>query len=603
MAKIPEATIQEILDRTNFLAVYQEKVRLIKKGNKWWGLCPFHTERTPSFSIDAERGLFYCFGCHKGGSIIDFLMETEKLSFFEAVSELAEKANVLLKLEKNVDTREESERFQLYEMYEKLARAFHWLLVNHESGKEALQILEKRGLSDKEIQGFLLGYAPADKNWLYNFLKSKGYSEEFLARTGLFSQRNKTFPLFADRIIFPISDPKGRIIAFGGRLIHGEGPKYINSPDTSIFKKQENLFAFDKSLEAIKETGTAVICEGYMDAISFHAAGIRNAIAPLGTAFTPRQAQLVRRRAEKVILTFDADSAGKKATERAVSIAATAGLEVMVANFKNFKDASEILEKQGPQALKKSLEYCINAGIFLIQQARETFDLTSMEGKARAVAFFYPYLDALDSEVKQNSFIEEVSRSFGINSAAIQTDYLRAKSKIPTARNLQKLDGRPILGNANGSARTADLVFMAAVALKPESFSKLSEIVKLEDLDDIRARDIYAALEQMYRDNPDSFSTARTVELIENESAKRFILEVAASGELDENIQKVIDDGVLGVRKRSLEKKRYRLTVELERAMSDASGAEKKDGIITEFLKEKMLLDAELSKLKGEMNE
>jgi len=603
MAKIPEATIQEIMDRTNFLAVYQEKVRLIKKGNKWWGLCPFHTERTPSFSIDAERGLFYCFGCHKGGSIIDFLMETEKLSFFEAVSELAEKANIPLKLEQNVDTREESERFQLYEMYEKLARAFHWLLVNHESGREALQILEKRGLSDKEIQGFLLGYAPADKNWLYGFLKSKGYSEEFLGRTGLFSQRNRTFPLFADRIIFPISDPKGRIIAFGGRLIHGEGPKYINSPDTAIFKKQENLFAFDKALEAIKETGIAVICEGYMDAISFHAAGIRNAIAPLGTAFTPRQAQLVRRRAEKVILTFDADSAGKKATERAISIAATAGLEVMVASFKDFKDASEILEKQGPQALKKSLEYCINAGVFLIQQARETFDLASMEGKARAVAFFYPYLDALDSEVKQNSFIEEVSRSFGINSAAIQTDYLRAKSKIPSARNLQKLDGRPILGSANGSARTADLVFMAAVALKPESFSKLSEMVKLEDLDDIRAQDIYTALERMYRDNPDSFSTARIVELIENESAKRFILEVAASGELDDNIQKVIDDGALGVRKRSLEKKRYRLTVELERAMSDASGADKKDGIINEFLKEKMLLDAELSKLKGEMNE
>jgi len=603
MAKIPEATIQEIMDRTNFLAVYQEKVRLIKKGNKWWGLCPFHTERTPSFSIDAERGLFYCFGCHKGGSIIDFLMETEKLSFFEAVSDLAEKANVPLKLEQNGDTREESERFQLYEMYEKLARAFHWLLINHDSGREALQILEKRGLSDKEIQGFLLGYAPADKNWLYGFLKSKGYSEEFLARTGLFSQRNRTFPLFADRIIFPISDPKGRIIAFGGRLIHGEGPKYINSPDTAIFKKQENLFAFDKSMEAIKETGIAVICEGYMDAISFHAAGIRNAIAPLGTAFTPRQAQLVRRRAEKVILTFDADSAGKKATERAISIAANAGLEVMVASFRDFKDASEILEKQGPQALKKSLEYCINAGVFLIQQARETFDLTSMEGKARAVAFFYPYLDALDSEVKQNSFIEEVSRSFGINSAAIQADYLRAKSKIPTARNLQKIDGRPILGNANGSARTADLVFMAAVALKPQSFSRLSEMVKLEDLDDIRARDIYTALDQMYRDNPDSFSTARIVELIENESAKRFILEVAASGELDENIQKVIDDGALGVRKRSLEKKRYRLTIELERAMSDASGAEKKDGIINEFLKEKMLLDAELSKLKGEMNE
>lgn len=603
MAKIPEAVIQEIMDRTNFLAVYQEKVRLTKKGNKWWGLCPFHTERTPSFSIDAERGLFYCFGCHKGGSLIDFLMETEKLSFFEAVSELAEKAQVPLRLEKNIDSREETERFQLYEMYEKLARAFHWLLLNHESGAEALQILKNRGLADKEIQKFLLGYAPADKNWLYGFLRHKGYSEEFLSRTGLFSQRNRSFPLFADRIMFPISDQKGRIIAFGGRLIHGEGPKYINSPDTAIFRKQENLFAFDKALEAIKETGAAIVCEGYMDAISFHASGVCNAIAPLGTAFTPRQAQLIGRRAEKVILTFDADSAGQKATERAISIAAAAGLEVMVAPFKNYKDASEILEKQGPEALKKSLEYCINAGVFLIQQARETFDVTSMEGKARAVAFFYPYLDALDSEVKQNSFIEEVSRSFGINSSAIQTDYLRAKSKIPFARNLQKPDERPILDKENGSARTADLVFMAAVALKPESFQKISTMVQLEDLDDIRARDIYTALEEMYHGVPESFSTASVLELIENEAAKRFILEAAASGELDENIQRLIEDGVLGVRKRSLEKKRYRLTLSMERVMADPGSTENKDNIITEFLKEKMLLDAELSKLKGEMNE
>jgi DNA primase len=316
MAKIPESVIQEILDKTNYLAVFQEKVRLTKKGNKWWGLCPFHSEKTPSFSVDTERGLFYCFGCQKGGSLIDFLMETDKLTFVEAVGELAEKAQVPIPADNFISDRAESERTQLYSLYDKLAKAFHWLLREHESGATALGILRNRGIPDKFIDDFRLGYSPADPSWLSRFLQSKGFSTEFLARTGLFSARNTGYPLFSDRIMFPIADQRGRVIAFGGRLIRGDGPKYINSPDTPIFHKQENLFALDKALPAIKEQNSALICEGYMDALSFHAAGIANAVAPLGTAFTTKQAQLLRRRAERVSLCFDSDEAGKKAAER-----------------------------------------------------------------------------------------------------------------------------------------------------------------------------------------------------------------------------------------------------------------------------------------------
>jgi DNA primase (bacterial type) len=222
MARIPESLIQEVLDKTNYIAVYQEKLRLNKKGGKWWGLCPFHAEKTPSFSVDAERGLFYCFGCQKGGSLIDFLMETDKLTFIEAVEELAEKAHVPLPKDEPRSDSSESERIQLYSLYDKLAKAFHWVLLNRRDALRAREILKRRALGDELVAAFGIGYAPADKNWLYRFLQSKGFSRDFLARSGLFSGRNPEYPLFADRIMFPIADQRGRVIAFGGRLIDGD---------------------------------------------------------------------------------------------------------------------------------------------------------------------------------------------------------------------------------------------------------------------------------------------------------------------------------------------------------------------------------------------
>lgn len=610
MGKIPESSIQEVLDKTNFLSVFQEKVRLSKKGNKWWGLCPFHTEKTPSFSVDSERGLFYCFGCQKGGSVIDFLMETEKMSFLEAVTELAQKAHVALPVESSYSGKEDSEKDQLYSLYDKLANAFHWLLTEHASGGEALTILHRRGISDGLIETFRLGYAPADKTWLFGFLRSKGFSEEFLARTGLFSSRTRNYPLFADRIIFPISDSKGRVIAFGGRLISGDGPKYINSPDTAIFRKQENLFAFDKALPAIKEKNTVLVCEGYMDALSFHAAGTTHAVAPLGTAFTTRQAQLLKRRADRVLLCFDSDEAGKKAAERACSIAAGAGMEVFVISMTTGKDASEILEKFGADSLKKVSECIINGGDFLIHRAEELFDIGTMEGKAKASLFFYPYLDALDSEVKRNAFFDIVARKLGVNSSSLQTDYYKAKTFGGSqVRHVETANAAHSSGGFAG-ARTADLFFMTAVVLSPESFEKVGKAIGPNDLDDTRARDLFFALEEA--SDHGAKETASILSFSNDEAAKSFVLAVAASGELDQEIEKVIDDGIRTIRMRSLERARIRLISEIGNASRESGEKDllQQNGVpvgqknpLVELLKRKMHLDSELARLKGEVDE
>ncbi|MFA6366646.1 MAG: DNA primase [Candidatus Hydrogenedentales bacterium] len=609
MSRLPETLIQEILDKTNYLAVFQEKVRLAKKGGKWWGLCPFHSEKTPSFSVDAERGLYYCFGCQKGGSLIDFLMETDKLSFPEAVGELAERAHVALPADNSFSDKEESERSQLYVLYEKLATAFHWLLREHVSGAEALAILTKRKISGELIDSFRLGYAPADPTWLHRFLVGKGFSPEFLERTGFFSARNKRYPLFCDRIMFPIADQRGRVIAFGGRLIRGDGPKYINSPDTVIFHKQENLFAFDKALPAIKEKNSALICEGYMDALSFHAAGIRNAVAPLGTAFTTKQAALIRRRAERVSLCFDSDDAGKKAAERACSVAGGTGLDTSVVLMSEGKDASEILENFGADALKKVAEYSINSGDFLIRRAEELFDLGSMDGKSKASVFFYPYLDALDSEVKRNGFLDIVGRRMGINPSGLLTDYLKAKAIDGNQAFRSGNDNSVPRRTGNFGARTADLFFMTAVVLFPEAFLQVKDSIRSDDLDDPRARDLFFALEEA--SIRDAKETTSILSLTNDDAAKRFVLAVAASGELDQGLETVISDGIKSVQIRSLERKRMRLIAEIGRTsqkngdasvMAETSSAEIQETVV-DLLKKKMQLDVKIARLKGEVDE
>ncbi len=610
MGRISESLLSDILAKTNFISLYQEKLRLTRKGGKWWGLCPFHAEKTPSFSVDDQRGLFYCFGCQKGGSIIDFLMETDKLSFFEAVEELAERVDIKIPARDGAwterDDKEEKERSSLLALNEKLAATFHWLLMNHESGKEAKSILLRRGIPEKTIEAFSLGYAPADLTWLFRFLSGKGYSAEFLSRSGLFASRNPRFPLFADRIIFPIVDQRGRYIAFGGRLIHGDGPKYINSPDTLVFRKQENLFALDKAAQAMKTEGKALVCEGYMDAISFHAAGVEYAVAPLGTAFTSRQAQAIARRAERLLLCFDSDQAGKKAAERACAISEAAGLSAAVVLVSEGKDASEILEKSGVDALKKIPDYSISSGEFLIRRAEELFDMTTVEGKSRASSFLYPYLDALGTEVKKNGFLEIVGRRLGINPTALLADYVKATA--PDQRHPpRQAEG---IGPAQkaGIARTADYFFMTAVLLKPELFPSVQEAINPDDFDDPRARDIFSALLEASQNG--IWETASILPSLGDASVRRFVVSVAASGELDLDIDRVVKDGISRFKIRRLEKERLRLTMEIAKASAKregdlpSGGDLKEEGLeLLELMKRKMTLDKEISRLKGEVDE
>lgn len=600
MARIAPETRQQILDRTDFLSVYQEHVRLTRKGSSYWGLCPFHAEKTPSFSVSAETGLFYCFGCHKGGSVIQFLMDLDKLSYTEAMEELARRAGVELHFEQSEAAREtDRERQTLLELYERLSRTFNWFLREHSSGAAALAVLKRRKIPDSLVEQFRLGYSPSQRNWLYSFLKSKGYSDEFLARSGLFSRNDPGWPLFSGRIMFPITDVKGRVIAFGGRTMQDDGPKYINSPDTLLFRKQENLFGLAQALESIKAKDEAIICEGYMDVLSFHAAGITNAVAPLGTAFTSQQALALKRRASRAILCFDADEAGMKAAERACAIATAAGLETSVLILEGGKDASELLESRGAEELTRLSKNTINSGHFLLDRASRIFDITTMDGKAKAVSFLFPFMDALDSDVKRQEFIKETAKVLGVSAHAVEMDYARARAS-DTFRTRQsafaqrEAAAEPL--KRSQAARTADLLFMTAVVLSDASretiVSKLSE----EDLEDQRARDLLTALKEAEHEAVHDIDGV--LSLCADEAAVRFVREIAASGEMEGAVDKIIEDGFVRIRKRALEKECARLISQLQSLPQETDGAEKK-----QLMEQIMQVVEELKKTGGSLDE
>jgi DNA primase len=593
MARIPDRLVQEILDKTDIVAVIGDHVRLTKKGGRWVGLCPFHNEKTPSFSVDPDKGLFYCFGCHKGGSAVQFLMELDKLSFPEAMESLAVRAGVPLEVEE-APSEEEKERRALFELHERLRGTFHWFLNEHPSGKEARERLRQRGLPDELVEDFKLGYAPENRGWMYQFLISKGYSREFLGRSGLFAGSSRDYPIFADRLMFPIVDVKGRVIAFGGRLMRGDGPKYLNSPDTLLFRKHDNLYALDKALPEIKKAGYALICEGYMDALSFHAAGVRQAVAPLGTAFTTSQARLLKRWADRVFLCFDADEAGQKAAERACAVSAGAGLESLVVVLPGGKDASEILEKEGIGTLQKACDLAINGGDFLVRRVQEIFETGTVEGKARAAAYLYPYADALDSEVKRYDFLEYASRKLGANPSSIRRDYEAAKRGGQDRRAASASGGERRLEAAPGAARTIDLLFMAAVVLNADCFESVRAAIGPDDLDDFRARDLFIALEEGFR--ADDTSVESVLARVGDESAARFVREASASGTFSINAGKFVSDGVATVRRRSIERGRERLRAKI----ADAEGGAASGASLNDLLGEMMRLDSEWEAIKGE---
>ena len=575
--RIPDHILGQITDRLDMQAVVSEYVHLEKKGGRLWGLCPFHSEKTPSFTVDPEKSVFYCFGCHKGGSLFTFIMEMEKLSFVEAVKFLAEKAGVQIEVEEG-----DSKRREAYlELYRRVSGTFQHMLMNHAEGSRARSYLNSRGLDQETWSAFKLGYAPAQASWLYNFLREKKFSDEFLKASGLFGGRRGA-ALFRGRIVFPIHNHRNEVVAFGARTLSSDiQPKYLNSPETEWFRKRETLYGAPQVYQELRREKSFVLVEGYLDVLALWQAGVRHSLAPLGTAVTSEQIRRLKRYAPRGLLLFDSDEAGVRAVERTVVLCEQQDLPTDVISLQQGKDPAEILEKDGPQALKKSLESTISSFQFYLSRAHSENDSRTPDGKRAVIRHLGSYLTALDSQVRKDGYIRLLAEDLGVDFESVRSDLLRGTGRSRTRDDSNR---RPEVQGIS-----ADLFFILAVAVNREYFQEIRNTVAVDDLEDPRARKYFVALEECYRQG--ERTEEALLRRLEDESLKELLLEKTASGEFTMNPERLIQDGLREIRRRSLEKRRHFLIAALTRSKEQDAAK------VKELLGEKMYLDEELQKL------
>ena len=416
--------IDEVRSRNDIVDVIGGYLHLEKKGGNYFGLCPFHNEKSPSFSVSGSKQIFHCFGCGKGGNVFTFVMEYENESFTEAMKRLAERAGMTLPEagpESAEEKRRRDEKALLLDIQKTAATYFYYQLKS-ESGKRAYQYLTGRGLSDATIKSFGLGYSLPYSNDLYRYLREKGYHDDVLKKSGLVKiEERGAHDSFWNRVMFPIMDANNHVIGFGGRVMGDGEPKYLNSPETPIFDKSRTLFGLNVARKTRKSY--FLICEGYMDVISLHQAGFTNAVAALGTAFTPAHASIIRRYVKDVCLTFDSDGAGIKAALRAIPILKEAGINARVVSMKPHKDPDEFIKALGAEEYQKRIDQAKNSFLFEIGVLREQFDFSDPSQKTDFFDETARKLTAFQDPIERNNYVEAVARDYGM-------DYRLLKEKV-----------------------------------------------------------------------------------------------------------------------------------------------------------------------------
>lgn len=405
--------IEEVRMKNDIVDVVSQYVKLTRRGSSYFGLCPFHNEKTPSFSVTPSKQMYYCFGCGAGGNVFNFVMEYENYSFGEALSHLADRAGVQLpRIEYSSEAREKAkQREALLEINRQAAQYFYYQL-RRESGQIGYRYLTGRGLSDETIRKFGLGYSDKFSDDLYKFLKGKGYGDDQLRDSGLFNvdERHGMYDKFWNRVIFPIMDVNNRVIGFGGRVMGDGKPKYLNSPETKIFDKSRNLYGLNVARTSRKPY--LILCEGYMDVISMHQSGFTNAVASLGTSLTSGHASLLKRYTQEVLLLYDSDEAGVKAALRAIPILREAGINSRVVDLKPHKDPDEFIKTEGAEAFQQRLDQARDSFMFRVSVSEKDFPMEEPQGQNRFFERCARLLLELSDELERNLYIEAIVRQY-----------------------------------------------------------------------------------------------------------------------------------------------------------------------------------------------
>lgn len=603
---ISNETIDAIVSSHDVIGIIGEYTRLEQRSpNDWWGCCPFHGEKTPSFHVDLNQKFYYCFGCHKGGNIISFVMEMEQISYHEAVVSLAKRIGIPVKYKdgenhnsQNIKKTEDIEKN--ITLYERVASLFHYFLLETEQGKKAREYIAKRGLSDDIIKKFKLGYAPADRKWLRKFLKSKNFSDEFLNKSGLFSQKYPDYSFFSDRLMFPIFNRKGQVVAFGGRVLppaNESERKYLNSGDLLQFKKRETLFGFNFAKNSIRQKKKIIFCEGNMDVIAYHQCGLDFAVATLGTALTIEHIKMIQGFVSdgEVYLSFDSDGAGENATWKAIKLCRENNLTVRIIRLKGGKDPSEILLKYGAENLTLQVKNAILDCDYLLFRLGEKYPVDIPEGKTKASLEFFQYVDVLKSDIQRESCLEQLCQTFNLKPEAVKRDFEnrnRARERLNVRNNNQSEQNPPIKVDA-------ELRGVMAVAANPEQFKILRSRITENDFQNIYARRLFNALEECFIENKNSFTIKDILgHLNQNQDDQQLIYlitkTISEGVYQSERIGVIVEDTINYLEKNRLEEQRKKLSKRIKEYTVITEDDKKQ---LNTLLLEKLELDKKIQEL------
>lgn len=481
-----EEIIDEVREKNDIVDVISPYVRLTKHGSNYVGLCPFHNEKTPSFSVNTERQCFHCFGCGVGGNSISFVMKYENLTFTEAVRQLADKVGMNLPEENyNPEYRKRADlKTRLFDIYKEAAK-FYYFQLRSDYGNFPMEYLKNRGLSDETINAFGLGYSIKSANALYNYLKSKDYSDELMIKAELvtFKEGRGIFDMFWNRVIFPIMDQNNKVIAFGGRVMGDGEPKYLNSRETDIFNKRRNLYGLNFAKHS--RQGYMLLCEGYMDVIALHQAGFTNAVASLGTSLTEEQARLISRYVKEVIITYDSDGAGVKAAIRAIPILKTAGIRTKILKLTPFKDPDELIKSAGREEFEKRIQNAENSFDFELYNIEKNYDLSEPEGKTEFLNRAAERLTEFEEELERENYIAAVAAKYFVSKDSLN----RLVNKIGGAREIRdtyKEAGERIKKNervntADDGLLKTNRLLLSFLADQPELYKRIKNIISEND--------------------------------------------------------------------------------------------------------------------------
>lgn len=493
VARYSDDFIEELKSNADIVDFVSDYIELQKSGNRYKGLCPFHSEKTPSFFVNPDNNFYHCFGCGAGGDLINFVMEIENLTFAETIKLLAERSGMELPDLSDTQRRRYKEREKLFALNKLAAKFYNYLLTEKEIGNKALEYLKKRDIDQNDINKFQIGYAADEWQLLLNFLKKRDFSLDLIHKAGLITKgkNNSYYDKFRNRVIFPIYNNRGEVIAFGGRILEMEaedyGPKYLNSPETAIFSKKKNLYGLHLAKDAIRKKNSCIIMEGYTDIIQAHKKGFENSIASLGTAFTEEQAKLIKRYAEKAYIAYDADTAGNMATLRGLDILSDTGIDVKVIQLAEGNDPDDLLRKEGAEIFSEYLAEALSLVDFKIEMIIKDKDLTEPGVRIKVLKSIIKLIAEIEDELKREIYLERAAEKTSFKAEVLAKEVKKEVEKIKS-RNYRK-----DIEKNNSESKKVDLntqisyyqkieeQILAHYITKPELREKISEILTPDD--------------------------------------------------------------------------------------------------------------------------